>query len=145
MGLPSLAAFWRASHTLGCQAISIGRGALANPWIFRQLVTWERSGDPGPTGSFSDRLGLLRKQFHYLETLRGADRAISSFRKMAHWYLKAMTVPAPLRNQFQMARSKPELEAALQAIIDHGPSRRSPTGELPELHIPVPAGAVELW
>jgi len=129
----------------GCQAISIGRGALANPWIFHQLACWERTGVPGPAGSFSGRLGLLQRQFHYLEELRGTERAISSFRKMAHWYLKAMTVPAPLRNQFQMARTKPELEAALQAIIDHGPSRRSATGELPELHIPVPSGAVEHW
>jgi len=28
----------------GCDGISIGRGALTNPWIFRQLMQWERTG-----------------------------------------------------------------------------------------------------
>lgn len=129
----------------GCQGISMGRGALANPWIFRQFAAWEATGEAGPPGSFFDRLMLLRKQFGYLEELRGTQRAISSFRKMAHWYLKGMTVPAPLRNQFQMARTKEELETALEAIVNHGPTRRTQNGELPELHIPVPAGPVEHW
>ncbi len=129
----------------GCRAISLGRGALANPWIFRQFVAWEQTGEPGPSGTFEDRLRLLRMQFSFLEERHGTERAISAFRKMAHWYLKAMTVPAPLRNQFQMARTKPEFEAALADIIEHGPSRRNAAGELPELHIPVPAGPVERW
>lgn len=129
----------------GCRAISIGRGALANPWIFRQLVQWEQTGRCDPPGDFTDRLQLLQRQFHYLESQRGTEKAISAFRKMAHWYLKAMTVPAPLRNQFQMARTKEELEGALTDIAAHGPSRRDQAGNLPELSIPVPAGPNELW
>jgi nifR3 family TIM-barrel protein len=129
----------------GCRAISIGRGALANPWIFRQFVEWERTGRFDPPGDFTDRLQLLKRQFHYLEEQRGTEKAISAFRKMAHWYLKAMAVPAPLRNQFQMARTKSELNAALADIDAHGPSRRDAAGNLPELAIPVPAGPNELW
>lgn len=129
----------------GCQGISIGRGALANPWIFRQFVRWETEGEPGSAGSFTDRLNLLQRQFGYLEALRGTERAVSSFRKMAHWYLKAMTVPAPLRNRFQLCRTKEELNAVLEEIISRGPSRNGRSGELPELHIPVPAGPVERW
>ena len=33
----------------GCAAISIGRGALANPFFFRQLDQWAHTGEPGPT------------------------------------------------------------------------------------------------
>jgi nifR3 family TIM-barrel protein len=129
----------------GCQAISIGRGALANPWIFRQFVEWESTGSFGPSGNFDERLQLLLRQFHYLEQQRGTERAISSFRKMAHWYLKAMSVRACLRNQFQSARTMSELEVAIQAITQEGPSRGSRTGELPDLVIPVPSGPVEHW
>lgn len=129
----------------GCQGISIGRGALANPWIFRQFVAWEQSGDPGRSGTFQERMQLMRRQFHYLELQRGPDRAVSKFRKMAHWYLKAMTVPAALRHAAQQAETREELEAALQEIADHGPARRHHSGELPALHIPVPTGPVENW
>lgn len=129
----------------GCQAISIGRGALANPWIFRQFVEWEQTGECTPPGHFEDRLTILLRQFGYLEQQRGTERAIVSFRKMAHWYLKAMCVNASLRNQMQSARTRDEFEAAIHAIAACGPSRGSRTGVLPELTIPVPAGPVEHW
>jgi nifR3 family TIM-barrel protein len=129
----------------GCQGISIGRGALANPWIFRQLVEWETTGAWSPSGTFDDRLALLRRQFQFLTERHGAARAIPLFRKMGHWYLKAMAVPAPLRNQFQIATTLDEWESALEAIVEHGPAHGDRTGELPALHIPVPSGPVERW
>lgn len=135
----------RMFQETGCQGIAIGRGALANPWIFRQLVEWEQTGEVSPAGSFDDRLNLMLRQFGYLAELRGEERAISMFRKMAHWYLKAMFVSAPLRNQFQSAATRAEVEEALAAIREHGPSRGSRSGELPQLHIPVPSGPVERW
>ena len=129
----------------GCHAISMGRGALANPWLFRQFVEWEATGEFSPAGTFDDRLALLRRQFAYAEKQRGTERAITSFRKMAHWYLKAMCVSASLRHQLQEARTKLEFEAALDNIVEHGPTRGSRTGLLPDLHIPVPAGPNANW
>lgn len=140
----------------GCHGISIGRGALANPWIFRQLVEWERTATPpgpplaregtyGPPGNFEERLELLRRQFGYLEELRGTKSAIVQFRKMGHWYLKAMRIRAWLRHQFQQAKTKPELEAVLRMIHDEGPVRGSRTGVLEAMSVPVPSGPVERW
>jgi tRNA-dihydrouridine synthase B len=129
----------------GCHGISMGRGALANPWIFRQFVEWETTGQYSPAGHFEDRLALLMRQFGYLEQQRGTDRAIVSFRKMAHWYLKAMCVRAQLRNEMQSARTRPEFEAAVELIASQGPTRGSRTGVLPDLVIPVPSGPVEHW
>ncbi|MDB5341742.1 MAG: dus [Schlesneria sp.] len=129
----------------GCHAISIGRGALANPWLFRQFVEWEATGEPESSGSFDDRLELLRRQFGYVIEQRGIERGISSFRKMAHWYLKAMLVPAALRNQLQTAKTCAEFETTLVDITANGPARGSRTGILPDLYIPVPAGPNENW
>ena len=129
----------------GCHGISMGRGALANPWIFRQFVEWGTTGSANPPGHFEDRLALLLKQFQFLEEQRGTERAIVSFRKMAHWYLKAMCVNAQLRNQMQSARTRDEFVAAVNEIAQRGPSRGSRTGVLPELAIPVPSGPIENW
>jgi tRNA-dihydrouridine synthase B len=129
----------------GCQGISIGRGALANPWIFRQLVEWEGTGRHSPAGHFEDRLAMLLRQFRYLEQQRGTERAIVSFRKMAHWYLKAMCVNAYLRHKLQSARTQREFELAIEDIARSGPVRGSRTGVLPDLVIPVPSGPVENW
>lgn len=135
----------RMFRETGCHGISIGRGALANPWIFRQLVEWETTGGFSPAGSFEDRLRLMRRQFAYLVDLAGESRAVPAFRKMGHWYLKSMHVRGALRNQFQTAPTREAIEAVLKEIQESGPTRGERTGELPEMHIPVPAGPVERW
>jgi nifR3 family TIM-barrel protein len=129
----------------GCAAISIGRGALANPWIFRQLDQWSRTRSYDPPGNFNDRLGLLTRQFAFLEEQVGSEAAITQFRKMGHWYLKGMRVKASLRHQFQLAKTREEWDAALEAIAVAGPGRLLSDGTLPELRVPVPSGPVEKW
>lgn len=129
----------------GCSGISIGRGALANPWIFRQLCEWEATGEFGPAGTFEDRLELLRRQFGYLEETHGFERALILFRKMGHWYLKGMRTPKRLRHRFQQARTRDEFEDALSCIREAGPTHGSRTGELPDLHVPVPSGPISKW
>lgn len=135
----------RMFEETGCPAISIGRGALANPWIFRQLEQWTTTGRHDPAGSFDDRLALLARQFEYLVDQVGEDFAISQFRKMGHWYLKGMRVPASLRHQFQQAKTRGEWDASLAAIGEAGPARQHRDDALPDFHIPVPAGPVEKW
>lgn len=129
----------------GCHGVSVGRGALANPWIFRQLAEWDATGTIPPPGNFEERLQLLKRQFGYLEDQIGTKSAIIMFRKMGHWYLKSMRVRARLRHRFQMAATRAELDDALDEINADGPTRGTRTGLLPEMHVPVPSGPVERW
>lgn len=135
----------RMFRETGCNGVSIGRGALANPWIFRQLVEWEQTGAFAPPGNFDDRLALLLRQFAYLCELHPEPRAVVMFRKMGHWYLKGMRVRPHLRHQFQLAQTIPEFERAIDAIRAAGPHAASRTDELPALHVPVPSGPIERW
>jgi len=129
----------------GCHAVSIGRGALANPWIFRQLVEQETTGSYGPPGTFDDRLALLRRQYGYLAERHGPEKAIVRFRKMAHWYAKSMRVGASLRHRLQLAQTEGEFESAVAAIAASGPTTGDRSGLLPDMHVPVPSGPVERW
>jgi len=129
----------------GCQGVSVGRGALANPWIFRQLAEWDQTGTYSPAGTFDDRLALMRKQFGYAVEQHGFERGLSMFRKMGHWYLKAMRVRPRLRHQFQLAKTPEELEAVLAEITADGPARGNRSGVFEEMQIPVPSGPVANW
>ncbi len=129
----------------GCHGVSIGRGALANPWIFRQLVEWETTGSFSPPGNFDERLNLMRRQLLYLAELKDPESAIVGFRKMAHWYLKAMHVRARLRHEFQLLTTAEQLEEYFDQVHCDGPVTGCRSGELPEMHIPVPSGPVERW
>jgi len=128
----------------GCHGVSIGRGALANPWIFRQLVQWEQTGQWDPPGSFNDRLQLLLRQFGYMQDQWG-DTAYVRFRKMGHWYLKSMRVRKSLRHLFQQARNREEFDAAIAEIAAAGPIGGNRTGVLPDMNVPVPSGPVDRW
>lgn len=135
----------RMFQETGCQGISIGRGALANPWIFRQLVQWETTGEYSPPGSFDDRLTLMLRQMSYLEEQVGRDRAVKMFRKMGHWYLKAMYVHKSLRHRMQQAPTRQAMDEVIAEIREAGPVRGDRSGLLPEMHVPVPGGPVERW
>ncbi len=67
----------------GCDALMISRGALGNPWIFREIL---EGGGPGPTVT-EWREVLLRHmdyhEAHYVES----NRAAVLFRKHLLWYL----------------------------------------------------------
>ena len=135
----------RMLQQTGCQGVSIGRGALANPWLFRQLVEWEQTGAWSPSGGFEQRLELLRKQYAYMAEQLGDERAITAFRKMGHWYLKAMRVRASLRHRFQLARTPEEQAIVVEEIRQAGPVKGPHGTELPDWQIPVPSGPVERW
>jgi len=129
----------------GCHGVSVGRAALANPWIFRQLAEWEQTGSFNPAGTFDERLQLMLQQFACLEERHGSERAIILFRKMAHWYLKGMRVLKRLRGDFQKIRTKDEMNAAIAEIQQSGPIDGNRSGVLTDVQIPVPSGPVDKW
>lgn len=135
----------RMLEETGCHGVSVGRGALANPWIFNQLAEWERTGSFPAAGTFDERLGLLMRQYGYLEQRHGSRRAIIMFRKMGHWYLKGMRVRKRLRGDFQIAKTRADFDNAIAAIREAGPIGGSRSGVLTDVHVPVPSGPVEKW
>lgn len=135
----------RMLRVTGCRGVSIGRGALANPWIFAQLAEWERSGAVPPAGTFDERIDLMLRQFGYLEERHGSERALRTFRKMAHWYLKGLRVRAGLRHAFQLAACRQEFDALIEQVRRAGPVDGSRDGVLTGVHVPVPSGPVDRW
>jgi nifR3 family TIM-barrel protein len=135
----------RMLRETGCHAVSIGRAALANPWIFRQLTEWEQTGVYAPAGTFDERLQLMLLQYSFLEERFSPDRAVVLFRKMAHWYLKGMRIRRRLRGDFQAAATAADLRQFIERVREEGPVDGNRTGVLTEVEIPVPRGPVEQW
>src|SRR5262249_20363377 len=74
----------------GCAGLAIGRGALLNPWICVQFQRWEQTGDPGPAGSYDQRLDLMERHFSKLVEQRGEHFACLTFRKVSTWYCRVL-------------------------------------------------------
>lgn len=86
----------------GCDAIMIGRGALGNPWIFRELM-----GGSKPTTE--ERRDLILR--HFKEHLE--HNSLRSFRNHLVWYSKGFEQASLFREQVMHLD---QVEDVLQAI-----------------------------
>jgi nifR3 family TIM-barrel protein len=127
----------------GCAAVSIGRGALANPFIFRQLDCWARTGKPGPEPAFDERLELMRRHFHGLVARRGEHYGCLQFRKILKWYFHFTRMPKVYYRGLLNLSSASLFDEVLEAVQAAGPE--SPLAGHHEFHVPVPSGAIDKW
>ena len=73
----------------GCAGIVIGRAALTNPWVFREIRT-VFNGEPLPSPpTLLDRVTFMTRHFLWAVASRGEYLACLQFRKMIDWYARA--------------------------------------------------------
>jgi nifR3 family TIM-barrel protein len=127
----------------GCAAVSIGRGALANPFIFHQLDCWRRTGEPGPDPSFDERLELMRHHFHGLVMRRGEHYGCLQFRKTLKWYSRFTRMPRAAYLSLINLATMDRFDTIIDMVQAAGPDAPLP-GHY-EFNVPVPAGAIDKW
>lgn len=101
----------------GCDGVMIGRGAQGNPWIFSELLTYEKTGKlpPRPDASVI-RETMLRHARLQME-FKGEYIGIREMRKHVAWYTKGLKGSAKLRDEINQVESYEELEALLTEKI----------------------------
>ncbi len=127
----------------GCAAVSIGRGALANPFMFGQLERWARTGDPGEAPSYDERLDLMERHLHGLASRRGERFGCLQFRKILKWYFHFTRMPRPLYMRLLNLSSVALFDEVVAIARAEGPDG-PPPGHF-EVHVPVPSGAIDKW
>lgn len=97
----------------GCDGVMIGRAAQGNPWIFREMLIYEQTGQiPKRPDKKTIRETMLRHaklQIAYKDEYLG----IREMRKHVAWYTKGMEGSAKLRDEINRVESYEELEAML--------------------------------
>ena len=135
----------RMFEETGCAAVSIGRGALANPYFFQQLTRWARTGDPGPAPSFDERVTVMDRHFHALLERRGEYLACLQFRKLIKWYCHWFRPPKPLYHRLINIHSAARFEESVAMIREAGPVVPLATLASDSPRIAVPSGPVDKW
>jgi tRNA-dihydrouridine synthase B len=130
----------------GCAGIALGRGALANPWVFRQLTSWVETGDPGLRASYGDRIAFMRLHLHRLCDWRGGEEpGCVMFRKVAAWYAKALRLPKKAQHRLTMLKNLAEFEDVLAPFAAAGPPEDWTEWDAQSAAVPVPAGPIAHW
>lgn len=100
----------------GCYAVMVGRGAMGNPWIFRD---WQRArqGLPPAEPSPRERIETAHAHARALVAHKGEYIGLREMRKHAAWYLKGLRGSAQVRVRVNLAQSLGELADILQAYL----------------------------
>lgn len=142
----TVAAARRMLEATGCAGVSIGRGALLNPWIFSQLCQEERTGAPGSVPSYAERLDLMDRHFHLLVEHRGEHFACLTFRKVANWYCRVLRPGREVQQTLVRLDSVALFERIVAELRDNQMVRSKYEAMDPDgFTIPVPSGPVERW
>lgn len=102
----------------GVDAVAIGRGAMGNPWIFRRVDHYLRTGELLSEPTLLERIETLRLQCRYLVADIGEHRGVLESRKHVGWYTKGLPETLELRQAANAAPDLPAIEQALDRYLD---------------------------
>lgn len=104
----------RMFQETGCDAIMIGRGALGNLWIFKQIVTLLEESNPVVRPSLDQRIALCLRHARELVAKKGEFTGLRQMRKHFGWYTRGFPGAARLRATLVRLESLEEVEEVLR-------------------------------
>lgn len=102
----------------GCDAVMIGRGAVINPWIFREAKHYLATGEvlPGPT--LDERSALLREHLRLAVEFKGERVGVIEFRKHYSGYLRGLPHVSRLRAELMQFTQAQQVLDHLQVFLE---------------------------
>ena len=116
---PSAAEMYRRT---GADLVMVGRGALGNPWVFRQIEAFLDTGELLPPPPLEERLAVMLRQASLACRYKGEYTAMREARKHAAWYLTGVRGAAAFRRKAGSLETYADLqrlaeEAARGAVL----------------------------
>jgi tRNA-dihydrouridine synthase B len=100
----------------GCDAVMIGRGALGNPWFFKEAIA-VISQTPFPDSpSVSDRVEMCYRHFVLLLEDKGERWGMNLMRKHFGWYVRGFPGAAVVRQNLVTAEGVSEMKRELNLL-----------------------------
>ncbi len=108
----------RLLNETGCDGVMVGRAALGNPWIFREITHFLKTGQRLPRPSFEERIEVAIKHLHLLVEDKGEVIGVREMRKHAAWYIKGMPGAAQLREEINKQTTQDGMEELLRGYLE---------------------------
>ncbi len=102
----------------GCDAIMIGRGALGNPYLIKQVVTYLENGNLLPEQNPIDKMKTCLKHFDYLLKIKPEKVAVLEMRTHGAWYLKGLKDSVSVKNKLYQIKTKEEFTNTIQEYME---------------------------
>ena len=89
----------------GCDGIQVGRAAQGNPWLFKQIHDYLKTGTYEALPSWEERRPVMERHFDLLVKYKSEMIAVREMRSHAAWYTKGLRGAAFLRQHFNQANT----------------------------------------
>ncbi len=99
-----------------CDGIMVARGAQGNPWIFKRITHYMKTGEILDPPTTAEKIDMCKKHLNMLIDEKGEYIAIREMRKHCAWYLKGVRNSAKIRNNLNKATSGEEMKELLNTL-----------------------------
>ena len=108
----------KALDEIGCTAVMVGRAALGNPWILKEMTHYLATGEELPKQSVREKVETAKHQLDGLVQLHGEKRAVPEFRQQAAYYLKGIPRSARTRAKINEVWTRQEVFDLLDEFVE---------------------------
>ena len=105
----------RLKQISGCDGIMLGRGALGNPWIYRQIESALAGEPPPPSPDVLARKAIVLR--HIALVCERQGQPVGPLRRIISWYFKDTPGVKSFRDTINRAQTVEEMRAVLDAFI----------------------------
>lgn len=98
----------------GVDGIMIGRGALGNPWIFKQIEHYLKTGEKLDAIPNEEKYKVILEHFELLLKEKGEYTATREIRKHISWYVKGMPNATVIRDKINSVESENDFKKILK-------------------------------
>jgi tRNA-dihydrouridine synthase B len=111
----------------GCDGVMVARGAVTNPWIFRDIKSLVNRRTLLTPPTWEERAATCLRHLQMEIRLKGERRGVLEFRKYYHGYFHGLRNGSALRSTLVRLDALPEIERVLLEIReDHFFQKGSP-------------------
>jgi len=99
----------------GCDGVIIARGALGNPWIFRETEEFLKKGSTPLRPTVPEITQIMKKHLEMNVSFHGEVGGVMRFRKFFGWYTKGMPVKT-LKTRAFHAITKTDMQGLIEEV-----------------------------
>ena len=118
----------RMEKETGCDGFMIARGAQGNPWIFRRMIAWEKSGEIPPEPEPVERFDMMLRHARMLAEFKGEYIGMREMRKHAAWYTAGLRGASELRCAINSIETMDELRELLSSFAEGKAGQKPASG-----------------
>ena len=100
----------------GCDGIMVARGGLGNPFIYKEIEHFFKTGKLLPDVGFETRKAVLKRHLKYINEYSRIRNKVGLMRKVAIWYLKKFHGAAHWRDQVNRTDKYEDMIRLVEAV-----------------------------